>query len=241
MEQKTKTLQNPEIILTNLMKLLSCEMRTPLNAVVGGASLLSNTYTKKNKDCLAFIDYGVKRIIYLTDVVNVLADLKSNNFSVFPVTVDPNKFIKDLENDLLELSLSSENSSRFLTFKVNGTEELVFDKNIVSMILLNILLNINNLNQDAKFEIIFYHFNNKAVITINEISKGITKKDIPFIYNPFRFVENNNFDLMISEDRMIYQILINELVEKIDANLNFETNQSGKIIFKLTVPNGAKT
>ena len=209
LKEQNEELKKDKMHLANNLADISHQLKTPLTSMLIMSDLLENENLKKEdqKKFLDIIRSQLKRIEWLVSSLLKMAklDAKTVEFKKEKIFVD-DLIIKSIEPVNM---LMHEKHQQFVLRGDNPLLEL--DINWTSEALLNIIKNccehtpINGTIKVEIFETVMY-----TEILISDNGVGISKKDLPFIFERFYRASKSNTDSVGIGLAMSYSILTNQ-------------------------------
>jgi len=155
------------------------EIRNPLVSIGGFAQRLEHKLDGNLKEYATIIAREVKR---LEDILrDILGFVKEVRLSMAPVNINT------LVRDVLSL-VETEIIERDITLETVFAEvpDILLDMDRMREAFLNIMNNaIQAVGNHGKIKILTYPWNGYMVVEIQDTGKGISEKDLPFIFDPF--------------------------------------------------------
>lgn len=179
-----KELRKNEVLKTDFVSNVSHEIKTPLATIQGYVTLLQDeSLSKEEKDRYTSI------IIESTDRLSTLVNnvLNISKIDNHKISIDKSDF--NLAEQIREaiLSLESEWVTKNIDFDID-LEEITInnDKNLLYNVWINIIGNAIKFSKDnGKVIISLTKQDNKAVVKIKDFGCGISKEDLPYIFDKF--------------------------------------------------------
>jgi two-component system, sensor histidine kinase and response regulator len=181
--ERTNELQNANKKIARLDKaksdfliLISHEMRTPLNGIVGLAELLKATFTEQSQS--EYIDYLVlsaQKLLKFSDSALLITNLQLQNYDISREKHDPVALMEDILN-YMEEKLQSKN----MQIKRNYTTELLlipFDYELIELSLKSILENAIIFSLEKNEIVVFIGKENEQLkISITDAGPGFSEE-----------------------------------------------------------------
>lgn len=179
-----KELRKNEVLKTDFVSNVSHEIKTPLATIQGYVTLLQDeSLSKEEKDRYTNI------IIESTDRLSTLVNnvLNISKIDNHKISIDKSDF--NLAEQIREaiLSLESEWVTKNIDFDID-LEEITInnDKNLLYNVWINLIGNAIKFSKDnGKVIISLTKQDNKAVVKIKDFGCGISKEDLPYIFDKF--------------------------------------------------------
>ena len=192
---KKSKFEDEEKLMSQLFYGLAHEIKNPLAGIKGAAQIVK---TIKNVDvvsneCMEIIEKEATRLEGLVDTFKYLQPHSNNNFKIVKI----NQAI----NDTLELlSKTSKNKNIKLFFNYEDESvDVLADEGLLRIVIQNIIQNsYDSMKDTGEIRIAIkrtenFKLNNKNLvqIEIKDTGKGISKKDLKMIFQPFYSTKKN--------------------------------------------------
>ena len=170
---------------TEFLHQISHEIRTPINALMGAASLLKDEISPENSDLVIAIDAASKRLLR---TINLTLDMSQLLLDLYEVKIEKADLNTEIMLPLVK-ELKPEAASKGLKFYyLPETDEthLFTDKYCLTNILLNLIDNAIKFTKKGSVEVkVAMNDNNKLYISISDTGIGINKENLNKIFIPF--------------------------------------------------------
>ncbi|MFX1322765.1 MAG: PAS domain S-box protein [Promethearchaeota archaeon] len=217
MKKEIEKLKEIDRIRNNLVRRISHELKTPLISIFSGSQYLLEKYkTQLNdniQDIVKIIHKGGYRLKNLVDNLLFAYSIESNELILNLKRENLIPIIKNCINDLIFIA-----NKRQVFINVELIKELYLeiDKFKIGNIISNILLNaIKNTPPKGSIYIETFEHPQYIDIIIKDDGVGLTKKEIPFLFQKFgkieRFGKNMNIDM---EGPGLGLYISNEIIKK---------------------------
>lgn len=170
---------------------MSHEMRTPLNAIMGGVMLLyqDGVSEDERKEIQQQVSHHTYNLLETWDNIIILSRIQARVFPVNKKWVKLKKLVHDTAMETI-MSLPPEKAGKVdLLVDENGiTEdlELYTDEEITRKILRCLLSNAAKFTEAGSINIRFSHENDDCILTVSDTGKGMTEREISYVFDPFR-------------------------------------------------------
>lgn len=138
-EQSNKQLQSLSLAKTNFLKIISHEMRTPLNGIVGFVDVLQETVeTDELKTYVSYLAKSAARLEKFAGDAILISELTVGTYQIYESEFDLKSLIGELEQHLEE-GIIQKNIK--LKFSPVGSTRIFSDRNLISIALRHVLEN----------------------------------------------------------------------------------------------------
>lgn len=216
---------------------MSHELRTPLNSILGFAQLLEMTEMNEvqRKGNSHILSSG-KHLLHLINEVLDISRIEAGRLVLSIETISVNEIITEIVNTLRPTAdLAS------VDIDVDGLEDNLFiksDRQSLKQILLNIVSNAikyNNPHGKVTIGIKDDMPSNKILIAITDTGKGISKKNIARIFDPF---ERVGADLTAVEGTGLGLSVVKKLINALGSEVYVESTLGKGSKFWFELPKG---
>jgi ligand-binding sensor domain-containing protein/DNA-binding response OmpR family regulator/nitrogen-specific signal transduction histidine kinase len=231
--EKKETLRLKELndLKTKLYANITHEFRTPLTVISGIADTL-----RENKDSnkkTSYLDMIKRNSNNLLQLVNQILDLAKSEKGQLKLQLESDDIIIYIKY-LVESFSSFANEKNIAIIYYNEINSLImdFDKDKVNKIMTNLLSNaIKFSKEDGKIIVYVKQQENDLLIEVKDNGIGISKTNLPHIFDRFYQVENKS-----GAGTGIGLALVKELVHLMNGNISVQSKENRETIFKITLP-----
>lgn len=173
---------------TNFMANMSHEIRTPVNAIIGFADILNDKSIplsdgEKGK-YLNYINLSSRRLLILINDILDLSKIDSGTIEFENSLININSEIHE-SIELFRDRIQSQGLE--LILDLDESDELIYvDKNRLQQILSNLISNAMKFTRQGYIKISTEVRNDNVQVTIEDTGIGISKEELPFIFDDFR-------------------------------------------------------
>jgi signal transduction histidine kinase len=171
---------------------LTHEIRTPLTAIIGYSELLATTRQTEESYymSLSFINSEGKRLLNLTTNLMDFILLKQSGLN--PASCSITELISEVCG-IISVKAAEKGVQLKNTTDANySNEQLVLDRELIKLTILNIMDNaVNACSRSCSVEISFYKTSRHSVVLIRDNGKGISPDDLQKITEPFYRVDKS--------------------------------------------------
>jgi two-component system sensor histidine kinase/response regulator len=170
------------------------EIKTPMNGLLGYLQLLQRTNLNETQS--QYVNSMQHCSIQLMQIINDILDfskLSSGKMSLSPECFSPSEIEKDV-NDILGKNIQ-EKKQKLRYILENNPKYIIMDKNKLIQIIVNLISNANKFTQiggtidvTIKSDI----ENNILNISVKDNGNGISKENIPLLFNTFTQLNKND-------------------------------------------------
>ena len=171
---------------------MSHELRTPLNAIIGFSQILQRRSHLDEKD-LSYIEkisFSGKSLLTLVNSILDFSKIEEGKMEYHPSQIN----IKELFDEIFimfETALGEKNIS-LTKFKLDGSEYLIGDKQLLQQAFINILSNAIKFTHDnGTIDLTYKLDKEQHIFSICDNGQGISTKDLQTLFDPFKQGENS--------------------------------------------------
>lgn len=216
---------------------LTHELRTPLSLIIAPVEQLKKTKKKKNrKRLLSIIKKNANNLLNLSDQ---LLDISKIEAGVLEANYFPGDMVLSIKKCIE--AFKEEAKEKIITIDLISplTANYIFSPYMLERIINNLISNsIKYGKRGGKILVRLSEKEDGVIIKIEDDGIGISKKDLPHIFERFYQSENSKNNPNIVTGSGIGLSLVNELVQMQDGEINVESkigDDSGSI-FKIYLP-----
>lgn len=256
LRQKVKELHEANDRKTEFLSGLSHEMYTPLNSIVSFCQLmLHNELGDIPEQYLTYIkqmDISGKRLLGSVNSIIDICQVEDGNFELDVKSTNVTDLFSYIKTTSKSLALAKLIEVNFkLSF--NNVTHIMIDGARLSQVILNLISNSIKFSAAKQAISVNVILNNEhMLIAVKDKGQGIASKDIPFLFQKFQRVANNNkteglgvglvmakylVDLMHGDINLTSEPNVGTLVKvKIPITLNRDENDSAAVLKKRFSP-----
>ncbi len=219
LQASEKSLKQSVNVKNKLISIISHDIITPLRFISMVARNAFNSDSKQLNDIIKDIG-GTSQKLY-SNAQNILNWIKQQNqqIEVKKSNIAVNPLVEELVEMVREMAFNKENTILNL---VSLDDVIKTDKNILSIILHNLISNANKYCSGAKITITSFKENEKYRIAVEDNGNGISENILSRINNI-----RNNKEIDLSENALnetgLGYIIIFEMLRQIDVDIKIET------------------
>ena len=232
--QESKRLQELDDLKSRFITNITHEFRTPLTIILGYLQNLKERLSHKDdvSTSLDTIEQNSNNLLNLVNQMLDLAKLEKGQLNLNLIQNDIVVFSSHIVNSFL--SIASDKRIK-LNFRSNQDEIFMdFDAEKMRQILTNLISNALKFSpENSELKIKVDKINNRLKIEIIDEGYGISEDELPFIFDRFFQVENN--DYKISQGTGIGLALTKELVELLDGSIDVKSELGTGTTFAITL------
>ena len=194
LEMQKQQLGEVSRLKTNFLSSMSHELRTPLNSVIALSGVLNRRLASKiDKEEYSYIGVIERNGKHLLNLINDILDL--SRIESGKVEVEKNTFkISTLLHDVISM-IKPQADQKNIELNLISDENQVFiesDYNKCYHIFQNIIGNAVKFTEKGQVEVSVSISKATAVVQIKDTGIGISKEDIPHIFDEFRQADGSN-------------------------------------------------
>jgi signal transduction histidine kinase/AmiR/NasT family two-component response regulator len=220
---------------------LSHELRTPMNAILG----ISNVILKKNSENLSsrqreglniIYDSGQRLLVLINDLLD-LSKIEAGKMEIMRENCNVHKIIKDIENVAIALVGDRDIS---IETKIDDTvpDDIFSDKYRIQQVLTNLISNSVKFTEKGTIALRVSIEDEFLVFNCIDTGIGISKEDIPFIFDRFKQVDGS-----LSRKYSGTGLGLNlsrEIARLLGGNISVESTLGTGTHVKFKIPNESK-
>lgn len=234
--QESKRLQELDDLKSRFVTNITHEFRTPLTIILGYLGNLKERFSGKD-DVFTSLDAIEQNGNNLLDLVNQMLDLaklEKGQLSVNLIQNDIVEFTDHIVNSFLSIA-----SEKKITLSFSSNQEKLmmdFDAEKMRQIFTNLISNALKFSPENSELKINVNILNTSILQIEVADEGygISKEELPFIFDRFFQVENNEHK--VSQGTGIGLALTKELVELFNGSINVTSQLNNGTTFTITLP-----
>jgi signal transduction histidine kinase/DNA-binding response OmpR family regulator len=189
--QKTQVSQ-ADRLKSEFLSNMSHELRTPLNSVLSLSQLMlengEGTAGGEDKERLEIIERNGRRLLNLINDILDLSKIESGKMelfvSSFPAREPIHAVVASIRPLVNEKGLS-------VTVEAAEMDDMRSDKDKLQQILLNLLSNAQKFTEKGEIRVTVRQSGESAVFSVRDTGHGISKDDLPHIFDEFRQVDGS--------------------------------------------------
>ena len=191
-EKKTAELKiiESDLLKTELINICAHELRTPITPIKGYISMLLREKNINNEQknwletCLKNLNILNNTIDNALDAVNLgskTSDYEKEKFNITDLVI---QVLGELTNKIEEKNLKLINGIPKVKIEINA------DKNRIKQVIMNLLNNAITHTPEGNIKVIVVNNKDNVSISVTDTGIGISKKDIPKLFNMFSLTQN---------------------------------------------------
>jgi signal transduction histidine kinase len=220
---------------TDLMSMVTHEIRTPLATVRGFAQILlkGGISGDKSKEFLEIINRQSNRLVNLVNDFLDITRIESGRQVITKAPVDLEKLIQNAVADLKPLA--DEKSIELQFVSPGGLPEVFGDRNLLEQVLINLLSNaIKYSPKGAWAKVAAVQQNGSVAIAVQDNGLGIPKESIPRLFEKFYRVRCDDRKDIIGTGLGLS--LVKQIIDVHQGTIRVESEHGKGSIFTFTVP-----
>ncbi len=225
-------LQEVNVEQSNIMAVVAHDLRSPLNKIKGLAGVMEMTdlsieQKEINNKTANVTDEGLELIVDIMKLKEYESDFKLNL-----ELLDVNDLLKSTVNE--HQSYASRKSIELQLQIQEGIDQIITDKILISRIMDNLLSNAIKFSDENSKVDVNCRSENDLIIEITDEGPGFTEEDMKHVFKSFKKLSarptagENSSGLGLS--------IVKTLVDKLNGNVEIETEIGKGSTFRLTFP-----
>jgi two-component system phosphate regulon sensor histidine kinase PhoR len=221
---------------TDLMSMVTHEIRTPLATVRGFAQILlkGGISGDKSKEFLEIINRQSNRLVNLVNDFLDITRIESGRQVITKGPVDMDKLIQNAVADLKPLADEKNISLQYIPAG-GGLPEVFGDRNLIEQVLINLLSNaIKYSPKGAWAKVAATQHNGSVAIAVQDNGLGIPKESIPRLFEKFYRVRCDDRKDIIGTGLGLS--LVKQIIDVHQGTIRVESEHGKGSTFTFTVP-----
>lgn len=212
---------------------ISHELKTPMSAIIGSVEILKKEGIQNKETFDEFMGILLKESYRMQNIIEdilELSRLEQPHAALLPKLVDVNLLIKDTV-ELFEPLAKDKHLS--LIYQTKISQELILDDTTIKTILNNLVSNAIKYSNSGVISIKAYHDDQTLTIKVQDEGIGISKNDIPLIFDRFFQVDRSRSKKLGTG---LGLSIVKKMVELNNGTIEVESNPGIGSIFTITLP-----
>ena len=212
---------------------ISHELKTPMSAIIGSVEILQKEGIQNKETFYEFIGILFKESYRMQNIIEdilELSRLEQPRVTLSPKLIDVDSIVKDTV-ELFEPLAKDKHLSMFYQTKVS--KELMLDYATVKTILNNLLSNAIKYSNSGVISIKAFNDKDKLTLVVQDEGIGISKDDIPLIYDRFFQVDRSRSKKLGTG---LGLSIVKRMVELNNGNISVESDQGIGSVFTVVLP-----
>lgn len=174
------SLEEQENLRKRLTADIAHELRTPLTILYGQVEAISDGVWEPTKERMEIFKFEVERLMKLVEQLKDLREMETEDIILDMAQFNFSQFIRDVSENFKYQFM---NKNIKLYYEIEENVFMYADKHRMSQILMNLLSNASKFtNPGGKVTVKVYKSEEKIVLEIEDTGVGISKRDIPYIF-----------------------------------------------------------
>lgn len=232
--KESARLKELDELKTKLYSNITHEFRTPLTVILGITDSISENINATPNKIKSYLDMIKRNSNNLLQLVNQILDLSKIEKGKIELNLAEGDIVKHIKYLTESFSSYTEEKKISLIF-YNEINKLIipFDKDKCNKIISNLLSNaIKFSKENSKIVIYLKRKENNLIIQVKDYGVGISKDNLPFIFDRFYQADNNKNNTGTG----IGLALTKELVELMNGTIEVESTENIETIFTIQLP-----
>jgi two-component system phosphate regulon sensor histidine kinase PhoR len=226
---------------TDLMSMVTHEIRTPLATVRGFAQILlkGGIPTEKTKEFLNIINRQSNRLVNLVNDFLDITRIESGRQAITKAPLDVEKLIQNALQDLQPLA-NEKNISLTYDPPTAPVPEVLADRNLMEQVLINLLSNAIKYSPKGAQACVSLHRNNgQVIVDVKDTGLGIPPDAVPRLFEKFYRVRSDDRKDIIGTGLGLS--LVKQIIEVHEGTIRVESEHGEGSTFTFTLPIAATT
>ncbi|RLD75983.1 MAG: hypothetical protein DRJ07_17115 [Bacteroidetes bacterium] len=219
----------------SFLKNISHEVRTPMNAIVGFAQLLTYNDKDPNHKYIEIIDKHIHELLKLIDHIIEMSRIQAQQIKIFV----NNFFVKELFDELyissLQFSEKKNKSHISIYFEgiKNTQEEINSDKDKIFIILYQLVENAIKYTEKGNVKLSYTKGNGKAIFKLVDTGIGIEDEKIDKIFESFVKIEKSE---KLYRGTGLGLAIVKNLVDILKGEISIKSEIGKGTSFTISIP-----
>ena len=212
---------------------ISHELKTPMSAIIGSVEILQKEGIQNKETFEEFMGILLKESYRMQNIIEdilELSRLEQPRVTLSPKLIDVDSIVKDTV-ELFEPLAKDKHLSMFYQTKVS--KELMLDYATVKTILNNLVSNAIKYSNSGVISIKAFNDKDKLTLVVQDEGIGISKDDIPLIYDRFFQVDRSRSKKLGTG---LGLSIVKRMVELNNGNISVESDQGIGSVFTVVLP-----
>ena len=212
---------------------ISHELKTPMSAIIGSVEILQKEGIQNKETFDEFMGILLKESYRMQNIIEdilELSRLEQPRVTLSPKLIDVDSIVKDTV-ELFEPLVKDKHLSMFYQTKVS--KELMLDYATVKTILNNLVSNAIKYSNSGVISIKAFNDKDKLTLVVQDEGIGISKDDIPLIYDRFFQVDRSRSKKLGTG---LGLSIVKRMVELNNGNISVESDQGIGSVFTVVLP-----
>ena len=212
---------------------ISHELKTPKSAIIGSVEILQKEGIQNKETFDEFMGILLKESYRMQNIIEdilELSRLEQPRVTLSPKLIDVDSIVKDTV-ELFEPLAKDKHLSMFYQTKVS--KELMLDYATVKTILNNLVSNAIKYSNSGVISIKAFNDKDKLTLIVQDEGIGISKDDIPLIYDRFFQVDRSRSKKLGTG---LGLSIVKRMVELNNGNISVESDQGIGSVFTVVLP-----
>ena len=212
---------------------ISHELKTPMSAIIGSVEILQKEGIQNKETFDEFMGILLKESYRMQNIIEdilELSRLEQPRVTLSPKLIDVDSIVKDTV-ELFEPLAKDKHLSMFYQTKVS--KELMLDYATVKTILNNLVSNAIKYSNSGVISIKAFNDKDKLTLVVQDEGIGISKDDIPLIYDRFFQVDRSRSKKLGTG---LGLSIVKRMVELNNGNISVESDQGIGSVFTVVLP-----
>jgi len=172
---------------------MSHEVRTPMNAIMGYAELLSspNYSDKEKQDYVSIISKSSQQLLRIMNDIVEISKIATGQITVNPVPFDLNALLDDIHQEFNPLAFLKNIKFTIKKGLQNPASRIILDDIKLRLILSNLVDNAIKFTEKGSVEISYLLKDSTLEFNIKDTGIGISKEHLEIIFERFRQLEDS--------------------------------------------------
>jgi signal transduction histidine kinase len=193
LQVQTKKAQEAAHLKDEFVSIMSHELKTPLNAIIGFSDILleeiQGPLNDKQKDALNRLSGSAQDLHVLVSNILDLSKLEADQMSLHLSHYRPNEVITEIEK--LIPGLMKEKHVKVTVQKDPALQDAVGDVVKIRQIITNLLTNAIKFTKDGSISLSAVKEDEHVVFSVKDTGIGVPKDVVPIIFEAFRQVDGS--------------------------------------------------
>jgi two-component system sensor histidine kinase BaeS len=237
LNKMAENLKEIENMRKSLVQNVSHDLRTPLTSLKGYIEIVTDPeFTKEEKQkAIKVIKLEIERMESMLEELSKLSAIDSRRYELKKEKIN----LKDAINEAVELmEINAKSKNLAIETFLEDSVYIIGDKKRIKEIMINLLSNAIKFTEKGKITVRVKKEKNKGVVSVKDTGRGISKEDLPKIFDRFFRGERSRSKIHTNEKGGlgVGLTIVKELVEAMNGDISVKSEEGKGTEFTVYFP-----